>query len=194
VQSQHFGPARKNCNAAAGLWEGLESPVPIRLVAALLLGALALAACSGVNVRQNEVLKERTRYRFGDPGPDWRRVSLGDVDVAWVRDSGGHTLSVSSMCSDYQEASLTALRRQQLVGFTHPERIEEREEIVDERAALFSRWRAKLDGVPVELGLWTVKKDGCIYDFTYTSPAGAYDAGAPALARLVQGFATERVK
>jgi hypothetical protein len=163
-------------------------------VAALLLGVLALAACSGVKVRQNEVLTERTRYRFGDPGPDWRRVSLGDVDVAWVRDSSGHTLSVSSMCQDYQEAPLTALRRQQLVGFTQTERVEEREEMVDGRAALFSRWRAKLDGVAVELGLWTVKKDGCIYDFSYTSPRGAYDQQAPALARVVQGFATERVK
>ena len=133
----------------------------IRLVAAPLLGALALAACSGVKVRQGpqdgEVITERTRYKFGEPGSDWRRVSLGDVDVSWVRDSSGHTLSVNSTCADYVEAPLTALRRQQLVGFTQTERVEEREEMVDGRAALFSRWRAKLDGVPVELGLWTLK-------------------------------------
>ena len=172
--------------------------MPIRLVAALLLGALAAAACSGVKVRQGpqagEVVTERTRYRFGEPGSDWRRVSLGDVDVSWVRDSSGHALSVNSTCSDYNEASLTALRRQQMVGFTATERVEEHEEMVDGRTALFSRWRAKLDGVPVELGLITLKKDGCIYDFTYTSPAGAYDAQSQALSRLVQGFATERVK
>jgi tRNA modification GTPase len=48
--------------------------------------------------------------------------------------------------------------------------------------------------VEVALGLWTVKKDGCIYDFTYTSPPGAYDDQAPAFARVVQGFATETVK
>ena len=170
----------------------------IRLVAALLLGALALAACSGVKVRQGpqdgEVITERTRYKFGEPGSDWRRVSLGDVDVSWVRDSSGHTLSVNSTCADFVEAPLTALRRQQMVGFTQTERVEEREEMVDGRAALFSRWRAKLDVVPVELGLWVVKKDGCIYDFTYTSPRGAYDEQSQALARLVQGFGTERVK
>ena len=169
-----------------------------RPVAALLLGALALAACSGVKVRQGpeagEVRTEQTRYKFGEPGPDWRRVSLGDVDVSWVRDSSGHTLSVNSTCTDYVEAPLTALRRQQMVGFTQTERVEEREEMVDGRAALFSRWRAKMDGVPVELGLWTLKKDGCIYDFTYTSPSGAYDVASQGLARLVQGFATERVK
>ena len=176
------------------MWEGLEQPVPPRLAAALLLGALALGACSGVQVKQGQVTKERTRYRFGDPGPDWRQVSLTDVDVAWVRDSSGHTLSVSSMCQDYQEAPLSALRRQQLVGFTQTERVEERDDMLDGRAALFSRWRAKLDGVPVELGLWTVKKDGCIYDFTYTSPRGGYDEQSQALARLVQGFGTERVK
>jgi hypothetical protein len=180
------------------LWEGLDPLVPTRFVAALLLGASALAACSGVKVRQGsqagEVVTERTRYRFGEPGSDWRRVSLGDVDVSWVRDSSGHTLAVSSTCADYTEASLTALRRQQMVGFTAAERVEEHEEMVDGRAALFSRWRAKLDGVPVELGLVTLKKDGCIYDFTYTSPRGAYDDQSQALTRLLQGFATERVK
>ena len=51
-----------------------------------------------------------------------------------------------------------------------------------------------LDGVPVELGLLTLKKDGCIYDFTYTCPRGAYDEQLQAFTRLVQGFATERVK
>ena len=168
--------------------------MPLRPAAALLLGALALGACSGVKVQQGQVSKERTRYRFGEPGPDWRRVSLGDVDVAWVRDSSGHTLSVNSMCQDYNDAPLTALRRQQLVGFTQAERVEDREEMLDGRAALFSRWRARLDGVPVELGLWTLKKDGCIYDFTYISPSGAYDEQSQALARLVQGFGTERVK
>ena len=168
--------------------------VHTRLAAALLLGALGLTACPAVKVRNDEVSKERTRYRFGDPGSDWRRVSLSDVDVAWVRDSSGHTLSVSSMCQDYQEAPLSALRRQQLVGFTQTERVEERDDMLDGRAALFSRWKAKLDGVPVELGLWTVKKDGCIYDFTYTSPRGGYDEQSQALARLVQGFGTERVK
>ena len=168
--------------------------MPFRFAAALLLGVLTLGACSGVKVQQGQVTKERTRYRFGEPGSDWRRVDLGDVDVAWVRDSSGHTLSVSSMCQDYTEAPLPALRRQQLVGFTGTERVAEHEEMLDGRAALFSRWRAKLDGVPVELGLWTLKKDGCIYDFNYTSPAGAYDQQSAALARVVQGFATERVK
>lgn len=159
-----------------------------------MLGLLALAACSGVKVQQGQVTTERTRYRFGEPGPDWRRVSLGDVNVAWVRDSSGHTLSASSMCQDYQDVPLTALRRQQLVGFTQTERVEEHEEMVDGRGALFSRWRARLDGVPVELGLWTLKKDGCVYDFVYSSPPGGYDAQAEALGRLVQGFGTERVK
>ena len=176
------------------LWEGLDPPVSLRPAASLLLGLLALGACSGVKVKPGEVNAERTRYRFGEPGADWRRVSLTDVDVAWVRDASGHTLAASSMCTDYRDVPLQALLRQQLVGFTQTERVEEREEMLDGRGALFTRWKAKLDGVPVELGLWTVKKDGCIYDFTYSSPAGAYDDQVAALTRVVQGFHTERVQ
>lgn len=165
-----------------------------RFVVAVLLGTLAVAACSGVKVQQGQVSKERTRYRFGDPGGDWRRISLHDVDVAWVHDAGGQTLSANSTCTDYQDVPLAALRRQQLVGFTQAERVEEKEGMLDGRGALFSRWTAKLDGVGVALGLWTVKKDGCIYDFTYTSPPAAYDAQSQAFARVVDGFATETVK
>ena len=160
----------------------------------VLSTTLLLLGCAGVSVKNGEVNTDRTRYRFGDPGPQWRRVSLEDVDVSWVRDVTGHTLSVDSTCRDYGDVPLQALRRQQLIGFTSADRVEQREEMVDGRAALFSRWRAKLDGVPVELGLWTLKKDGCIYDFTYTSPAGGYDLEAPSLARLVSGFQTERVQ
>jgi hypothetical protein len=168
--------------------------VPPRFVVAVLLGTLAVAACSGVKVQQGQVVKERTRYRFGDPGPDWRRLSLTDVDVAWIRDASGQTLSVNSTCTDYADVPLSALRRQQMVGFTQAERVEEKEGMLDGRGALFTRWQAKLDGVPVALGLWTVKKDGCIYDFTYTSPRGSYDEQSQALAKLVQGFGPERVK
>ena len=160
----------------------------------VLSTALLLLACAGVSVKNGEVNTERTRYRFGDPGPQWRRVSLEEVDVSWVRDATGHTLSVDSTCRDYGDVPLQALLRQQLIGFTQTERIDQREEMLDGRAALFTRWKARLDGVPVELGLWTLKKDGCIYDFTYTSPAGSYDVESGSLARLVSGFQTERVQ
>ena len=161
---------------------------------AVLPTVLLLFACAGVSVKNGEVNKDRTRYHFGDPGPQWRRVALEDVDVTWVRDATAHTLSVDATCRDYGDVPLQALLRQQLIGFTAAERLDQREEMVDGRAALFTRWRAKLDGVPVELGLWTLKKDSCIYDFTYTSPAGAYDVEAGSLAKVVAGFHTERVQ
>jgi hypothetical protein len=164
-----------------------------RLPLSLFL-ALLVAACAGPRVDKGVVEKDMTRYRFGDPGPEWRRVSLTDNDLAWVVDRSGHTLAVNSTCRDYQDVPLPALLRQQLVGFTQAERVDQQEAQVDGRGALFTRWKARLDGVPVELGLWTLKKDGCIYDFTYTSPLGAYDAESGALTRLVQGFGTERVR
>ena len=156
--------------------------------------ALLLAGCAGTRVDNGVVEKDRTRYRFGDPGPGWRRVSLAENDLAWVQDRSGHTLAANSTCRDYQDVPLPALLRQQLLGLTQAERVEQREEQIDGRGALFTRWKARLDGVPIELGLWTLKKDGCIYDFTYTSPLGKYDAEAVALSRLVQGFGTERVR
>ncbi len=164
-----------------------------RTALAGLLLALALGAggCRGVTVKGGEVTKMGTRYRFGDPGEGWRPVRLSDNDVAWVEDRTGHALSANATCESYQDVPLEALTRQLLVGFTESERLDQSREPLDGRESLRSHYRAKLDGVPVELGLVVGKKDGCIYDFTYTAPPDRYGAELPSFERLVNGFATE---
>jgi putative ABC transport system permease protein len=79
VQSQQIlrpGERRDQVPRCRPLWEGLDLPVPLRFAVALLVGALGVTACSGVKVQQGQVVKERTRYRFGEPGPGWRQLSL----------------------------------------------------------------------------------------------------------------------
>ena len=48
--------------------------------------------------------------------------------------------------------------------------------------------KATLDGAPVELDAWVLKKDGCVYDLVYAAPPSRFAAGAPAFARFVAGF------
>ena len=65
---------------------------------------------------------------------------------------------------------------------------------MDGREALESRVEAKLDGVPVDLVLVVMKKDGCIYDFTYVSPPGRVDERKRDFDQLVKNFKTEPVR
>jgi hypothetical protein len=154
-----------------------------------------LALCCGVGCatpyQAGVVQKEGTRYFVGDGPPGWSRQGFSDNDVAFVSPNGQHTLAVNATCEGYRDAPLPVLLRHLLMGFTKVETVSQDLAPLDGRERLLGHYVARLDGVPVELGLAVLKKDGCIYDFTYLSPPGHYDEAKGALARLLATFRTE---
>ncbi len=75
------------------------------------------------------------------------------------------------------------------MGFTEPKTLDQQTKMLDGREALFSHSTAKLDGIPRELSLVVMKKDGCIYDFMQISPVGQLDRAA--FDQLLHQFKTE---
>ncbi|HEX8953495.1 MAG TPA: hypothetical protein VF945_16680, partial [Polyangia bacterium] len=63
---------------------------------------------------------------------------------------------------------------------------------LDRREALRTRVTAKLDGVPMTLELYVVKRDGCIFDLSYAAPPDAFERGAADFRRFVDGFGDAR--
>ena len=78
------------------------------------------------------------------------------------------------------------------MGFTERQELSQQLVPLDGREALRSRHTAKLDGVPVELELVVLKKDGCVFDFTYVAPPGQAEARMPDFDALLAGFHAER--
>jgi hypothetical protein len=78
------------------------------------------------------------------------------------------------------------------MGFTEREELSQQLLPLDGREALRSRHTAKLDGVPVELELVVLKKDGCVFDFTYVAPPGQAEARMADFDALLAGFHAER--
>lgn len=159
----------------------------IRMVWLLALGALGCATPYQGGVFQ----KDGTRYYVGEGPEGWTRQGFADNDLAFVSPDDRHTLAVNATCKGYLDASLEVLMHHLLMGFTQTRQLEQARAPMDGRERLFGHYLARLDGVPVELGLVVLKKDGCIYDFTYLSPPGRYDEAAPAFARLLATFKTE---
>ena len=118
-------------------------------------------------------------------------MNLKDSDFSWVTNPADHAFWVNSTCKEYYDVPLVALTRQLLIGFTDVQRLEQESQTVDGRDALFSHYLVKMDGIPRELGLLVLKKDGCIYDFAYVAPPGSYGAHLGEFQALVNGFATE---
>jgi hypothetical protein len=159
-----------------------------------LLLALLTAGTGCARLRyENQVLtKPGVRYRIGELPSGWRRVALSDNDLAFSWDTTGHALAVNSTCEGHDDPSLEVLTRHLLMGFTEQEEVSRETVMLDGREALRSRYQAKMDGVPVELLLLVLKKDNCVFDFSYVAPRGQFEAHEVDFDSLVGGFHAER--
>ncbi|MET0406219.1 MAG: hypothetical protein ABW123_27620 [Cystobacter sp.] len=159
------------------------------LVSVVLLGALGCHR--GTRFENHVFSKSGVSYRVGTLPAAWSRVNLSGNDLAWYTEDTGHALSVNSTCREHDDASLEVLTRHLLEGFTERQPLTQGAQVVDEREALRSHYQAKLDGVPVDLLLVVLKKDRCVFDFTYVAPLGRFHEHVTDLDTLVGGFHAE---
>jgi hypothetical protein len=161
----------------------------------LVLAFTALAGCRHVGFEDSTFSKPETRYHVGKLGEGWHRVFLENNDLAFAE--AGHTgraIAINSTCKGHDDPPLPVLMRHLLMGFTEREQSSEKLITLDEREALRSHYTAKLDGVPVELELVVLKKDGCVYDFSYVAPVGEAEARMGDFNTVLAGFHAERVR
>jgi len=165
----------------------------MRHVLPIIVLLLAAPGCHrGVRFENQVLTKSGVSYRVGEVSPGWERVMLSSNDLAWFIEDTGHALQVNATCKGHDDPPLDVLVRHLLMGFTERQLVEEQKVVVDERDALRSHYRAKLDGVPVELLLLVVKKDNCVYDFSYVAPLGRFEERVADFEALVHGFHAER--
>lgn len=165
----------------------------------LLCGALAgPSACAGrwdggeLYVRRPKFAQgpgRETSFRVGLPGEGWRPLHDRATQVAWQRDEPPGAIQVRSQCEEHGDSDLHDFTDHLRIDFGAWEILEQEPLRLIGREALRTRVSAALDGVPVMLEIYVVKKDGCLFDLTYTALPYAFEQGLPAFARVVEGFA-----
>jgi len=155
---------------------------------------LPLLGCTGHSLQQGVFAKDGVRYRVGELARGWRPLDVDSNDVAYISNDSPHSLAVNATCASDGDASLEVLTGHLLMGFTDRELVDEKRVSMDGRDSLRSRYKAKLDGVPVEMMLVVLKKDGCVYDFTYLSPPGRFDEKRPSFERVLSEFHAEAAR
>lgn len=132
-------------------------------------------------------------YRIGALDERWRLVHQEGASVGYYSDAVGGVIEANATCRDDADAApLPALTRQLLIGYTERHVEEQKTVPLDEREALRTRVSAKLDGVPMTLELYVMKRNGCIFDLSYAAPPDAFPRGADDFQRFVGGFADVR--
>jgi hypothetical protein len=159
--------------------------------AGLLCSLMALApGCAGV-LRDGVFTDGHTRFRVGSVPPSWELVKLEGNDVAYISRDSPHSIAVNATCEDHDDPPLDTLTRHLLMGFTERSTLDQQTFTLDDREALRTQVSARLDGVPVELVLVVMKKDGCVYDFTYLSPPSSAGERLGDFEHLLAQFSTE---
>ncbi len=160
----------------------------------LLLLAVPLAGCRRVSFDDSVLTRPDVRYRVGKLPDHWKQVWLEGNDVAFSEPGTGRALSVNATCEGHDDPPLPVLTRHLLMGFTERQEVSQQRVPMAGREALRSRYLAKMDGVPVQLELVVLKKDTCVFDFTYVAPPGEAEARLADFDALLAGFEMERLR
>jgi hypothetical protein len=167
----------------------------VAAAAALLVAGCAHAPRGRIEARDDaeRVCAGDVCYRIPALGDKWRLVHQQGASVGFFSDDVGGVIEANATCRDDADAApLGALTRQLLIGYTDRHVATQTTVALDQREALHTRVDAKLDGVPIALDLYVMKRNGCIFDLSYAAPPGAFARGADDFQRFVGGFADAR--
>jgi hypothetical protein len=132
-------------------------------------------------------------FRVGALGPAWHRIP-SKADRAYLSEATGAAIMANGDCRE-RDAPLPVLANALLIGLTDRRVLEERRVPLAAREGLYRRLTARLDGVPLTIESYVVKKDGCVYDLVRLVPLDGKGTGAGAaaghddFAAFVAGFA-----
>jgi hypothetical protein len=163
------------------------------LVIAWLLAGCGHAPQGRWDATANRLCAGATCYRVGALGPAWRLVHVERASAGFHSERLGAVIQSNATCRDDAEAApLIALTNNLLIGYTDRRLLERDSRMLDGREALHSVVEARLDGVPVVLELFVLKRNGCVFDLSYAAPPESRPEGEPDFERFVAGFADER--
>jgi len=119
-----------------------------------------------------------TSYRIGALAATWKRNKIDVGDLAFTNSPIDATMTVNSTCNEKKKNySLKALSESLLIGIKGKEALEREEITVDGQQALRTIYIGSLNNVPIKIATVVLKKDICIYDFTYASSPTNFDLG-----------------
>jgi hypothetical protein len=169
--------------------------IHVRVARAWLVFAVVAAGCAHEprgrwDPLRHELCAGRLCYQLGALAPTWRVVRQQGTQIGFFSDAIGGVIQSNATCRDDAEAvPLSSLTKHLLIGYTDRRLRQEALVPLDGREALHSVLDARLDGVPIVLDLYVLKRNGCIFDLSLASPPGAYALAQADFSRFVAGFA-----
>jgi hypothetical protein len=130
-----------------------------------------------------------TSYRIGTLPALWERSKVDGGDLVFTNPQINATMTLNSTCNEKKKNySLRALSESLLIGIKGKEALERKEITVDGQPALRTIYTGSMNNVPIQIATVVLKKDICIYDFTYASSPQNFDLGIADFDNFVSQF------
>jgi hypothetical protein len=162
---------------------------PSRFVRAsiAMIAISCLFACGGAAFEDGVYSDAHTRYRVGVLPAAWQPVSTDGNDLAFYRPAMG-TIAVNSTCTEYDDVPLSALVNHLLFDTTSRRVLVEETVTLVGRGARHMLVNLELDGVPLQLELYVLRKDGCVFDLSHIRARSTEPAARETFLAFVQQF------
>jgi hypothetical protein len=162
-----------------------------RRTSVVLLLLSLFAACGGASLKGSVYRGDGLAFRLGEIPPTWQRIGVSNARLAFRDEEADATVLVNGRCGkDGDDVPLLALTKHLFMSFTDREILEQTVVPMDEREAMHTVMRAKLDGVPKVFDVYVLKKDGCVYDLVGIWAIGKFEAHRAAFETFASGFHT----
>jgi hypothetical protein len=152
--------------------------------AVLLLFTLLVSGCLFKKASSRGVMSYRSGrvflqyggyYYVGSLPEGWKRMDVSSKAVSFYNRSYGSSISTDAFCGrSFDDRPLDALAGELSSALSDDRETKWTEDMMmDGRGALRVFVTGTLDGVPVNMDIVVVKKDGCSFDFVAVAPPGA---------------------
>jgi hypothetical protein len=162
-----------------------------RTLCALLLTTVSCAhtLAGSYDPEHRQACNAGACYVVGALDGSWNFLHREGAAVAFFNPATNAIIESNASCRDDSEAAaLEALTNHLLIGYTERHVATQALVTIDQREALHTIIDAKLDGVPMTLDLYVLKRNGCIFDLSLASPPAAHEQLAAPFAAFVSGF------
>jgi hypothetical protein len=165
-----------------GLW--------LAVLGAVVFVSLTFLSCATTaQYNQGRVETKQTIYKTAPtPGANWTRISIAEADLAFWNDRLDASILLNSTCEETNNTPVRSLANQLFFGIEQKVFLEQKQVPVDGRWAWYSLVTGQLDGAPVKVAAYTLVKNYCTYDLSYTAPPDRFDKGLGDFQKLVETF------
>ena len=153
----------------------------------LFILTMSVNGCVSVNLGKDKI-KRSQGVSYLAPKPPFVEFKANHVDMAWKNVRNGNSISYLTECDSSTDPSLNHITQSILNSFEKPKLMSRNRVRYNGRSALRTKVVGEVDGVPSMFDVVVLKKNNCIYIFTYVALTETFNGDIESFNSFLNGF------